>query len=93
MRRYLIAGLLVWVPLGITLWVLHFLLTSLDQILLVEEILRPAADLAGRERVARDDLSCAAGADVPHLDRRTARGRCQNRAGEKRDATDHLPGF
>jgi uncharacterized membrane protein len=35
MRRYLIAGLLVWVPLGITLWVLHFLLTSLDQILLV----------------------------------------------------------
>jgi uncharacterized membrane protein len=35
MRRYLIAGLLVWVPLGITIWVLHFLLTSLDQILLV----------------------------------------------------------
>jgi uncharacterized membrane protein len=35
MRRYLIAGLLVWVPLGITLWVLHFLLTSLDQILLI----------------------------------------------------------
>jgi uncharacterized membrane protein len=35
MRRYLIAGLLVWVPLGITLWVLHFLLTSLDQVLLV----------------------------------------------------------
>ena len=35
MKRYLIAGLLVWVPLGITIWVLHFLLTSLDQILLV----------------------------------------------------------
>ena len=35
MKRYLIAGLLVWVPLGITLWVLHFLLTSLDQVLLV----------------------------------------------------------
>jgi uncharacterized membrane protein len=35
MRRYLIAGLLVWVPLGITIWVLHFLLTSLDDILLV----------------------------------------------------------
>jgi uncharacterized membrane protein len=35
MKRYLIAGLVVWVPLGITLWVLHFLLTSLDQILLV----------------------------------------------------------
>jgi len=35
MRRYLIAGLLVWVPLGITLWVMHFLLTSLDAVLLV----------------------------------------------------------
>jgi uncharacterized membrane protein len=35
MRRYLIAGLLVWVPLGITIWVVHWLLTSIDQILLV----------------------------------------------------------
>src|SRR5438067_12214603 len=35
MRRYLIAGLIVWIPLGITIWVLHFLLTSVDQILLV----------------------------------------------------------
>src|SRR5262245_40329919 len=35
MKRYLIAGLLVWVPLGITIYVMHFLLTSLDQILLV----------------------------------------------------------
>ena len=44
MKRYLIAGLLVWVPLGITLWVLHFLLTSLDQILLVlPESSRPSA--------------------------------------------------
>src|SRR5438105_15674637 len=44
MRRYLIAGLLVWVPLGITIWVLHFLLTSLDQILLVlPENFRPRA--------------------------------------------------
>jgi len=46
MRRYLIAGLLVWVPLGITIWVLHFLLTSLDQILLVlPEAARPRAVL------------------------------------------------
>jgi uncharacterized membrane protein len=44
MRRYLIAGLIVWVPLGITIWVLHFLLTSLDQILLVlPESARPRA--------------------------------------------------
>jgi len=35
MKRYLIAGLLVWVPLGITIWVLHFLVTSLDSILLL----------------------------------------------------------
>jgi uncharacterized membrane protein len=34
-KRYLVAGLLVWVPLGITLWVLHFLVTTLDQTLLL----------------------------------------------------------
>jgi uncharacterized membrane protein len=42
MKRYLIAGLLVWVPLGITIWVLHFLLSTLDQtLLLVPESWRP----------------------------------------------------
>jgi uncharacterized membrane protein len=34
MKRYLVAGLLVWVPLGITLLVLHWLVTTLDQTLL-----------------------------------------------------------
>ena len=44
MKRYLIAGLLVWVPLGITLWVINFLVTTLDQtLLLVPEGLRPEA--------------------------------------------------
>jgi uncharacterized membrane protein len=44
MKRYLIAGLLVWVPLGMTIWVLHFLITTLDQtLLLVPEALRPEA--------------------------------------------------
>ena len=44
MKRYLIAGLLVWVPLGITIWVLHFLVTTLDQtLLLVPESARPDA--------------------------------------------------
>jgi len=44
MKRYLIAGLLVWVPLGITIWVMHFLVTTLDQtLLLVPEHLRPEA--------------------------------------------------
>jgi len=42
MKRYLIAGLLVWVPLGITLWVLNALVSALDQSLLViPESVRP----------------------------------------------------
>nr|AKQ70972.1 membrane protein [bacterium enrichment culture] len=42
MKRYLIAGLLVWVPLGITLWVLNALVTTLDQtLLLVPDALKP----------------------------------------------------
>jgi uncharacterized membrane protein len=42
MKRYLVAGLLVWVPLGITLWVLHTLIGALDQTMLVlPESLRP----------------------------------------------------
>ncbi len=44
MRRYLIAGLLVWVPLGITIWVLVFLVTTLDRtLLLVPQALQPDA--------------------------------------------------
>jgi uncharacterized membrane protein len=44
MRRYLIAGLLVWVPLGITIWVLVFLVTTLDRtLLLLPEAVRPEA--------------------------------------------------
>ena len=31
MKRYIIAGLLVWVPLGITIWVLGALVSTLDQ--------------------------------------------------------------
>ena len=42
MKRYLIAGLLVWVPIGITVWVLHFILTTLDlTLLLLPEVARP----------------------------------------------------
>jgi uncharacterized membrane protein len=42
MKRYLIAGLLVWVPLGITIWVLNAFVTTLDQtLLLVPETARP----------------------------------------------------
>lgn len=35
MRRYLITGLLIWVPLGITIWVLHAIVTTMDQSLLL----------------------------------------------------------
>jgi uncharacterized membrane protein len=35
MKRYLLTGLLVWVPIGITIWVLAFLVNSLDQIMLL----------------------------------------------------------
>ena len=31
MKKYLLTGLLVWVPLGITLWVLNLIISTLDQ--------------------------------------------------------------
>ena len=34
-RRYFITGLLVWAPLGITLWVLDLLVSAMDQTLLL----------------------------------------------------------
>jgi uncharacterized membrane protein len=41
-RRYLITGLLVWVPLVITVWVLSFLVSTMDQtLLLLPAALRP----------------------------------------------------
>ena len=33
MKRYFITGLLIWVPLGITLWVLDLLIVTMDQTL------------------------------------------------------------
>lgn len=35
MKKYFVTGLLVWVPLGITLWVLHLLVSTMDQTLLL----------------------------------------------------------
>lgn len=35
MKRYLITGLVIWAPLGITIWVLNFLIGTLDQTLLL----------------------------------------------------------
>jgi len=34
-KKYFITGLLVWVPLAITLWVLHLLVSTMDQTLLL----------------------------------------------------------
>ena len=33
LKKYFVTGLLVWVPLGITLWVLHFLVSTMDKTL------------------------------------------------------------
>lgn len=33
LKRFFIAGLLVWIPLGITLWVLHILFSTMDLII------------------------------------------------------------
>ena len=35
MKKYLVTGLLIWIPLGITLWVLHLLVSTMDQTLLL----------------------------------------------------------
>jgi len=41
-KKYFITGLLIWVPLGITFWILHLLLGTLDETLLVlPKSLRP----------------------------------------------------
>jgi len=35
LKKYLVTGLLIWVPLGITLWVLNLLVSIMDQTLLL----------------------------------------------------------
>jgi uncharacterized membrane protein len=35
LKKYFITGLLIWVPLGITVWVLHLLVSAMDQTLLL----------------------------------------------------------
>jgi len=35
MRKYLIAGLLIWVPLAVTLWIIGLIVSSMDSILLL----------------------------------------------------------
>jgi uncharacterized membrane protein len=33
MKKHLITGLLIWIPLAITIWVLHLIVSSMDQVL------------------------------------------------------------
>jgi uncharacterized membrane protein len=49
MKKYLITGLLIWIPLAITLWVLHLIVSSMDQVLtLLPPVLQPET-LLGRQ--------------------------------------------
>ncbi len=49
MKRYFVTGLLIWVPLGITLWVLNLLIGTMDQsLLLLPDAWQPQAWLGFR---------------------------------------------
>jgi Uncharacterized conserved protein len=49
MKRYFITGLLIWVPLGITIWALNLIISTLDQsLLLLPAHWRPEAWLGMR---------------------------------------------
>ena len=42
LRRYLVTGLILWVPIGITIWVLTLIVSTLDKtLLLIPEQYRP----------------------------------------------------
>ena len=44
MKKYFITGLLIWIPLAITVWVLNLIVTTMDQTLwLLPESMRPSA--------------------------------------------------
>jgi uncharacterized membrane protein len=44
MKKYLITGLLIWIPLAITIWVLHLIVSSMDEVLtLLPPALQPQA--------------------------------------------------
>ncbi len=48
LRRYLAAGLLIWVPLGVTLLIIKFLVDAMDQsLLLLPQALRPDVRIPG----------------------------------------------
>jgi uncharacterized membrane protein len=55
-KKYLVAGLLVWLPLAITIWVLSWLLGAMDgvfaSILSATQAVLPESARAGLERCA-----------------------------------------
>ena len=57
MKKYLVAGLLVWLPLAITIWVLSWLLGALDgvfaSLLSASQAVLPESASAGIERLRR----------------------------------------
>jgi uncharacterized membrane protein len=49
MKKYIITGLLIWIPLAITIWVLHLIVTTMDQTLtLLPFEFRPELEIFGR---------------------------------------------
>ncbi len=49
MRKYIITGLLIWVPLAITLWVLNFIIGTMDQSLRLLPVQAHPHTLFGRD--------------------------------------------
>lgn len=49
MRKYIITGLLIWVPLAITLWVLNFIIGTMDQSLSLLPVQWHPRTLFGRD--------------------------------------------
>jgi len=39
LRKYLVSGLLVWIPIGITIWIINFIITSMDNFVPFKRIL------------------------------------------------------
>ena len=65
LRRYLVAGVLVWLPILATIWVVSFMLQLMDRTLLLAAARLPARG-AGRLRAARGGLRVRAGRVLPH---------------------------
>lgn len=49
MRKYIVTGLLIWVPLGITLWVLNFIIGTMDQSLRLLPVQAHPQTIFGRD--------------------------------------------